>query len=411
MRIGEISRRFNLNIDTIRYYIKIGLIVPEDQNNYFYFSERDIDDIEWIIKLKNMDLSLNEIHKVLSLKRISNWVEIEDIRDYLDILKERKSQLVAQAMNLEKSIADIDSELSRFNEKEIFPYKRTGLPLYGMKYIYCPFCQTPLKIANVDMNHEYIFNGQLYCECGYKAQIRDGIIHTNNKNNSFFDKPDIERELYKDIPPHLISLYQKSYNWMISKINEITDDHNLIMETHINAYYFLYKQYNLIKKKPLYVIVDKFPEMLAMYKEKSEHLNPNPDIIYIADNSMDLPLKHDSIDLFIDYFGTNEHNIYFDSSLLCSLKKYFKQSGHVLGTYFSFDKNSKSNKKLKAEYPENFINNFNYQYFINSIENCRIKILEKNQIGITTDSGENLAFSFHHEGENMYIDSFLAKNL
>ncbi|MEL7564445.1 MAG: MerR family transcriptional regulator [Dehalobacterium sp.] len=410
MRIGEVSRKFNLNKDTIRYYIKIGLIVPDYENNYYYFSERDIDDIKWIIKLRDMDLSLNEIHKVLSLKRVSNWVEIEDIRDYLDILKEKKIQLVAQAMKLEKIISDIDEELVKFNENEIFPHKKTGLPLYGMKYIYCPFCQVPLKIQNVDMNHEYIFNGQLSCACGYNAQIRDGIIITGNKNTSFFDKPDINRELYKEIPPHLISLYQKSYNWMINKINETIDENEIVMETHINAYYFLYKHFNLIKKNPLYIIVDKFPEMLAMYKEKSEHLSPNPDIIYIADNSMDLPLKQQSVGMFIDYFGTNEHNIYYETSLVCSLKKYFAPNGKIIGTYFSFDKNAKSNKKLKLEYPENFIHNFDYNFFQKSCEECNIKIQEKNHIGCTTESGENLAFSFHIDGENLYMDSFLACN-
>lgn len=411
MRIGEVSRKYNMSKDTIRYYIKMGLIVPEYQNNYFFFSPRDIDDIEWIKKLRGMDLSLNEIHKVLSLKRVSNWVEIEDIKDYLDILKEKKSQLVATTIKLEKVISDIDGELVRFNEKEIFPYKKTGLPLYGMKYLYCPYCQIPLKINNVDMNHEYIFAGQLSCSCGYNAQIKDGIIITNNKNSSFFDKPDIYRELYKDIPPHLISLYQKSYNWMINKINETTNENDIIMETHINAYYFLYKHFNMIKKKHLYIIVDKFPEMLAMYKEKSEYLNPNPDIIYIADNSTDLPLKHNCINLFIDYFGTNEHNIYYDSSLLCALKKYFAQHSTVIGTYFSFDKNSKSNKKLKLEYPENASHNFDYQHFFQSCSDCNIKVLDKTHIGTTTETGDNVAFSFHVDSENLYIDSFLAKNM
>ncbi|ATW26775.1 MerR family transcriptional regulator [Candidatus Formimonas warabiya] len=409
MRIGEVSRKFNLSKDTIRYYIKIGLIVPDLDNNYFYFSDRDIEDIEWIKKLRAMDFSLNEIHKVLSLKRVSNWVETEDIRDYLDILKEKKSQLIPTIMKLEKTISDIDSEMLKFHGNDVFPNKKTGLPLYGMKYIYCPFCQVPLKINNVDMNHEYIFNGQLSCTCNYSAQIRDGIIITPNKNTSFFDKPDISRELYKDIPPHLISLYQKSYNWMINKINETIDENDVVMETHINAYYFLYKHFNQIKRNPLFIIVDKFPEMLAMYKEKSEHLSPNPDVIYIADNSMDLPLKHQSVGMFIDYFGSNEHNIFFDSSLLCSLKKYFAGNSKIIGTYFSFNKNSKSNKKLKLEYPENYINNFDFQFFLKSLQDCNFKMLEKNHIGSTTISGDNLAFSFHIDGENLYMDSFLAQ--
>ena len=43
---------------------------------------------------------------------------------------------------------------------------------------------------------------------------------TPNKNQNLQDTPDLTRELYKDLPPDLISLFQRSYNHMLKNMEE-----------------------------------------------------------------------------------------------------------------------------------------------------------------------------------------------
>ena len=83
MRIGEISKLTGVNIPTIRYYISIGLIVPEQSGSQFFFNEDDVASLNTITKFKNWGFKLNDIHRILTLKRISTGVESEEYGDYI----------------------------------------------------------------------------------------------------------------------------------------------------------------------------------------------------------------------------------------------------------------------------------------------------------------------------------------
>ena len=63
---------------------------------------------------------------------------------------------------------------------------------------------------------------------------------------------------------------------------------------------------------------------------------------------------------------------------------------------------------LLKEYPESYTNNFSKQYFLKSIRSG-FDILDSEELGYTTDSGENLGFSFHIKGEKMHLFSYLAR--
>ena len=81
----------HISQDTIRYYMELGLIVPGRHGNLYDFSGDSIEDIRWIHKLKEMGFLLKEIQKVLSLRRTSNWVEPQEIAEYLILLDKRKN--------------------------------------------------------------------------------------------------------------------------------------------------------------------------------------------------------------------------------------------------------------------------------------------------------------------------------
>lgn len=106
--ISETSKITGISIDTLRYYDKINLIQSKKnpQNNYRYYTISDLSIINHIKKLRDLDLSINEIklllssdtqaqrdilqnhHKVL-LQKISTIVKIEKI--FKDTLKQANS--------------------------------------------------------------------------------------------------------------------------------------------------------------------------------------------------------------------------------------------------------------------------------------------------------------------------------
>ncbi len=74
MTIGELARKTRLTIRTIRYYEELGLIKPQSRSKggFRLFSEEDISRFQLIHYLKSLNLPLNEIRHLLSLKKRSS---------------------------------------------------------------------------------------------------------------------------------------------------------------------------------------------------------------------------------------------------------------------------------------------------------------------------------------------------
>ncbi|XFA73412.1 heavy metal-responsive transcriptional regulator [Thermosynechococcaceae cyanobacterium Okahandja] len=110
-QVGEVSRRLDLNPQTLYFYERIGLI-PSPQRTeagYRLFSQQDVDRLTFITRAKSLGLSLDEIKDILALKdgrsltcqavyeRLSKKVsEIEDTIRQLQTLHDKLTPLVNQ---------------------------------------------------------------------------------------------------------------------------------------------------------------------------------------------------------------------------------------------------------------------------------------------------------------------------
>lgn len=406
MKIGQVSKKYDITKDNLYYYINYGLLVPGKKGSQYDFDAQTLEDLERILQLKDMKFSLKQIHNILSLYRISGLRDPKDAEDLKRIYVEQLNSLNRERLKtdqridrLEKMIADIDS----LNPRRL---DFTGVPLSMMHCLCCPDCGKDFELFNVEMDQRYIYNAELRCSCGYQASISDGILLTPNKNTDVYDTPDINRDMYKNLPPSLISLFQISYNWMDEKLNALDLNNKVVIETYVNAWCYMHNHQKTLDPTGKYIIVDKYPETLAMYKDIIEKQGCNPNILYIADSSTEFPLKKGIIDVCIDYFAVNEHNFYHESFLYDKLSVFFNDDTLLLGTYFYFDKGVQSMKTLLMEYPTVSKNNFNIQYFS---EKMGESILEYEDCGYTESSGDNIGFSFHRDGEKMYLRSYLAK--
>lgn len=406
MKIGAISKKLNIPVDNIYFYIKNGLIVPPKKGQYV-FDENTVRDLETLVELKEMEFSLKDIHRILSLLRVSR---LEDQRDIDDL----KSLYSGQAQRLERRIASLVAALDRLRAKEnemealISPAPAAkGLPLSTLALICCPLCQGNLALNEVSMSQDSIYSGRLACVCGYAAMIEDGILITPNRNQSLYDKPEITRELYTDLPSRLISMFQKSNNWMTERLVKTGTRGRVILETYVNAWFYLHNHQHILDRDCRLVIIDKFPETLKFFKKLIDSQKHGLDILYLADSGVAPPLKSEIIDINIDFFAVNEHNFYHHTFWLDHLRPYLKPEAQLIGTYFYFDSGYKSINRLLREYPESDRKNFNRKYFLDCLDrNYQVK--EVDDLGYILDSGENLGFSFHVKGERMHLMPYQA---
>ena len=71
------------------------------------------------------------------------------------------------------------------------------------------------------------------------------------------------------------------------------DDMNgkVFLEANINGYFYMYNHLGLLPANSTLILIDKYPEILRMYKALIEQCDIKCQILYIADAGTDYPLK------------------------------------------------------------------------------------------------------------------------
>jgi len=70
MKIGELAKQANVNIETIRYYERIGLLTepPRNKSGHRQYSAEALKRTDFIKRCQALGFSLNEIAEILELK-------------------------------------------------------------------------------------------------------------------------------------------------------------------------------------------------------------------------------------------------------------------------------------------------------------------------------------------------------
>lgn len=415
MKIGELSKKYNLSTQTIRYYIKLALLVPDSKNKQYYFSEQDIDDLELILKLKNLDFSLSDIHKALSLKRISNFVDKEDQQNYKKLLQNHLNSIMQEEYRLRYIRNAVEAELEKTTKEDALrsPKQECGISLRFLPYLCCPFCKSSLDIQNMQVTNLQIISGDLHCSCGYHASVREGILYVEGGHISSGEVVDFERRYYKDSPNSLVSLYQKSYNWMIKEIKALPLENKVVLEPLVNTSCFLFPNIRFLNRNALYIIIDKHQEIIKCYKEALEQLNLDFDILFMVDATYHYPLKPGCVDLFIDYNSTTEYFAYENQGhLLDKINPYLHSGSNIIGALFCLNRNSKSHHNFQKRFPDSHPSSMMIQPFWDYMHSQPLSTQKEEYLGFVTDSGDGgLAFSYHVPGDKLSLYMYQYKVL
>lgn len=97
--IGEAAKAAHTTSETLRHYDRIGLVKPskkDEWTNYRYYTEQNIVRLNTVRALQLMDLSLQEIKKVLE------YDDLEKIIDFLERAEKKADEKIA-ALQYSKS--------------------------------------------------------------------------------------------------------------------------------------------------------------------------------------------------------------------------------------------------------------------------------------------------------------------
>lgn len=106
MPIGELSRRTGCNIETIRYYERIGLIpAPARRGRYRSYAGEDVDRLGFVCRARELGFTLDEVRALLGLAT-GGHATCADVRDLAAAHLNDVRARIADLKRMERVLAD-----------------------------------------------------------------------------------------------------------------------------------------------------------------------------------------------------------------------------------------------------------------------------------------------------------------
>ncbi len=169
LSIGELAKLRNINVQSLRYYEKLGILIPayiNSESGYRYYSLEQIMILDTIILC--IDLGI-------PLKDLKNYVNAEGELEFEHLLKDGKKLAKEKIRKIESSIDSIDRTLQHINAQKTF----LGREGYYSRYIFERYyittpCETIMSAKEYEKNLSHLFS--LAKEQHLQASFPHGII-------------------------------------------------------------------------------------------------------------------------------------------------------------------------------------------------------------------------------------------
>lgn len=112
--IGQVAQEVGVNIETIRYYERLGLLSKPSRtkSGYRIFSTEAIQRIRFIRRSQNLGFTLTEIHKLLTLTDNENY-SCWEVQQFTSQKLEEIERKIQDLQNIKNGLQDL---LSRCGE-------------------------------------------------------------------------------------------------------------------------------------------------------------------------------------------------------------------------------------------------------------------------------------------------------
>ncbi|HFU4459092.1 TPA: MerR family transcriptional regulator [Streptococcus suis] len=117
MKTGQVMQQYGIKRDTLRFYIEQGLLQPQLVNGNYYWNEDEINNLENILGLRQLGLSVKAIIRIKELHdtKCGSIEQLEENKQViLDEIADREKQILLlqeQKENLENLLQQIEEKL------------------------------------------------------------------------------------------------------------------------------------------------------------------------------------------------------------------------------------------------------------------------------------------------------------
>ncbi|QOR34229.1 MerR family transcriptional regulator [Clostridium sp. 'deep sea'] len=404
MKIGEFASKNKVSKDTIRYYMDLGLIIPEKQGGQYFFDDRCQNKLDEIFNLKNMAFTLNEIKTIFVFRLLGNLTPYQQNEYYKTLFVNKHEEILNRIENLTAIGGVLKNKIKDLSQYECDKKFTWGINVNMLNIFNCPKCNGQFVIQDGIIKDNEIINGKLKCRCGKEYIIENGILIANNCNNESqfnFDFNYITEYINVTDYNYLDNIY-KGIDWVHKKIDFSDLKNKVLLELGSGFGFALRSNYNKLPNDCIYVAVDHDITRHKFLKNMLEMADIKKNVVFICADFLEMPIKHKSIDILLDFSGTSNYSFEHDEFLLALIDKYVKENAYIIGSYILF-KNFNNNSLIAERFRNNFILNKVKQ----EIAELKYKVIDERVSNYVENGGKYEDYFVN--GEKIYNYAFYGK--
>lgn len=404
MRIGKFAETNKLSIDSIRYYMDLGLIIPEKRGGQYYFDERCQSDLNHILSLKAIGFTLKDIKSLFMFKRIGRLTPYEENKYYKEFFINKYTSVLREIEELNHIKEKLEDKIKDLSKNENKEKVILGVDIKYLNIFKCLKCGRELILFEAHIDNNQIINGKLRCSCGEEYVIESGILKVNNsykQSEERFDYDYISKYINFTDEIYLDTIY-KGLEWAYKRLDFNEFKNKVILELGSGVGIFLRHIYSDLPQDCLYIAVDHDMERHRFLKSMIERSECKRNIIFICSDFLQIPIKDKLVDMLVDFSGTTNYSFKHEEFLLRVTDNYVKESAYLLGAYILF-KNFSVNSLIQEQYRKNFI----MKNIKEEIAKLRYKSIDEN-ISECLEKGGRYE-DYFVEGEKVYDYIFYGK--
>lgn len=201
--IGEVSKLFDINIKTLRYYDEINLFKPifiDKFNKYRYYSADQFEQLNTIMYLKALGMPLNKIKFHLSTRSIDNIRQLLEEQKKITVEKIKELQYIER--KIENRLKQINYAINydKLNIVEEIEFDERNIILLKEKIK----CNKDLELSirnleNKSRKKASIFNGKIGVSIS-KDNLKRKRFNEYDSIFSFTDGEEYNKQLRKILP-------------------------------------------------------------------------------------------------------------------------------------------------------------------------------------------------------------------
>lgn len=116
MKTGQVMQQFGIKRDMLRFYTEQGLLQPQLVNGNYYWNEEEINNLENILGLRQLGLSVKVIIRIKELHD-TKCGSLEQLKENKQVTLDEITDRDKQILLLQEQKENLENLLQQFEEK------------------------------------------------------------------------------------------------------------------------------------------------------------------------------------------------------------------------------------------------------------------------------------------------------